>query len=381
MAAVTGVRTLIRNVRAVGGPRPVDEAAPGWLLLAGDAAEAAGEGEPGDVTADRTIDARGGFATPGFVDIHTHGGGGHSNEGGADEILAAAAAHRTRGTTRSVVSLVCAPVDALERNLRIIAGLAREHDHILGSHLEGPFLAEARCGAHDTAFMIDPTPDVVERLIEAADGTLRQITLDPRRPGSLDAIRRLRAAGVAVAVGHTEASYEEASAAFDAGATLLTHAFNAMPGLNHRAPGPVLAAVDRSDVVLELILDGMHVDERLAARLFQMAPGRIALVTDAMDAAVGEDGAYVLGGLDVDVHEGRAVIAGTDTLAGSTLDQATALRIAIGAGIAPDAAVAALTSTPARALGEAAPALEMGAAAPGGVLVFDADWSLREVVA
>lgn len=378
---MSGVRTLVKNVRVVGAARAADVAPAGWLLLADGEVEAAGDGEPEGIAADREIDARGGFATPGFVDLHSHGGGGYSNEAGAEEILAAAAAHRTRGTTRTVVSLVCSPVEVLEHNLRTIAGLAREHDHILGSHLEGPFLSEARCGAHDTAFMIDPTPDVVERLIEAADGTLRQITLDPRRPGSLDAIRRFREAGVVVAVGHTEASYEEAAAAFDAGAALLTHAFNAMPGLHHRAPGPVLAAADRRDVVLELILDGLHVDERLSARLFQMAPGRIALITDAMAAAVGRDGAYRLGGLDVEARDGRAVIAGTDTLAGSTLDQEKALRIAIGAGIAPDAAVAALTSTPARVLGEASPALEQGAATPGGVLVFDADWSLREVVA
>ncbi|WP_309620619.1 amidohydrolase family protein, partial [Salinibacterium sp.] len=159
-------------------------------------------------------------------------------------------------------------------------------------------------------------------------------------------------AGVAVAIGHTTADERLAHEAFDRGARILTHAFNAMPGIHHRAPGPVIAAFDDLRVTLEVILDGTHVHPRVARLAFGAAPGRIALVTDAMAAAGFGDGDYTLGSLTVDVRGGLAMLRGTDTIAGSTLTQDAALRTAITvAGISPADAVAALTLTPAQALG------------------------------
>jgi len=305
----------------------------------------------GPAPAARRIDGGGGILTPGLVDLHRHGGGGHRHEDGLDSIRATADLHAAHGTSRGVASLVAAPVDTLESQLAAIAALSRIDRRVLGSHLEGPFLAVDRCGAHDPAYLIDPSPDIVARLIAAADGTLRQVTVDPQRSGALRAIELFREADVAVAVGHTDATYAQARDAFAAGATLLTHAFNAMPGLNHRAPGPVLAAVDAGDVVLELILDGLHVDPRLSVALFGLAPGRVALITDAMAAAGAPDGAYRLGGLPVRVEGGRALVDGTDTLAGSTLTQDHALANALALGIPRRVAVEALTLTPARAMG------------------------------
>jgi len=297
------------------------------------------------------VDGRGAYLVPGLVDLHVHGGGGHAHEEGPEAILAATSAHRRHGTTRSVVSFVSDTVDALAARLAVVADLVEDHPGILGSHLEGPFLAEARKGAHNADRLVDPTPAAVRRLLDASRGTLRQVTLDPRRDGATEAMAMFREAGVTVAIGHTDCDHAAAAAAFHRGARLLTHAFNAMPGIHHRAPGPVVAAIDDDAVTLELILDGEHVHPRVAAMLFAAAPGRVALVTDAMAAAAGDEGRYALGDLTVAVSGGRAVVEGTDTLAGSTLTLDRALQIGVAAGLPLPALVEAATLTPARVLG------------------------------
>jgi N-acetylglucosamine-6-phosphate deacetylase len=183
-----------------------------------------------------------------------------------------------------------------------------------------------------------------------------------------------------VAVGHTEATLEITREAFDRGARLLTHAFNAMPGIHHRAPGPVVAAFEDERVSIELILDGRHVHPDVAALAFREAPGRVALVTDAMAAAGATDGDYRLGSLNVTVKDGLAVLSGTSTIAGSTLTQDVALRCAIElARVSPRDAVTALTATPARILG-----LEhrLGRLAPGfaaDAVLLDHDWRVTAV--
>ncbi|SFT33302.1 N-acetylglucosamine-6-phosphate deacetylase [Geodermatophilus amargosae] len=333
---------------------------PGWVLLEGDAITATGTGRP--PAADGTVDLAGAELVPGFVDLHAHGGGGAAFDDGPGAIRTALAVHRAAGTTRSVLSLVAAPLAELEASLAGIAEVAAGDPTVLGAHLEGPFLAPARCGAHDPQHLRAPTADVVDRLLVAARGRLRQVTVAPELPGALEAIRDLTAAGVVVAVGHTEADAALTAAAFDAGARLLTHALNAMPGLHHREPGPVGAALADPRVVLELVLDGVHVHPVVARLLLAGAPGRVALVTDAMAATGAGDGDHRLGSLEVRVRGGRAVVAGTDTIAGSTLTQDAALRTALAAGVDQVAAVTALTATPARALGLAG---AFGRLAPG----------------
>ena len=315
---------------------------------AGWAAHAAG---CADVT-----NAAGGLLTPGFIDLHGHGGGGASFDDGTAAIERALAVHRAHGTTRSVLSLVANPADALEASLTAIAGLAGRDPLVLGSHLEGPFLAPSRKGAHNPDFLAAPSPAAVQRLVAAARGTLRQITLAPELPGALDAIPVLAAAGVVVAVGHTEADEDLARAAFDRGARLLTHAFNAMPGIGHREPGPVVAAIRDERVTAELVLDAVHVHPDVARLLLDAAPGRVALITDAMAAAGAADGTYRLGSLDVAVTDGVARVRQPDgspgSIAGSTLTQDHALRSAVQlCGMSLPAAVAALTWVPARVLG------------------------------
>lgn len=356
-----GAPLVVRSVSVVDAAGLVPDA---WVSTRDGQITGVGSGDGWHKHADgaTVVDGQGGYLAPGFVDLHVHGGGGHAHEEGADAILAATAAHRRHGTTRSVVSFVSDTVDALADRLAVVADLVGEHPGILGSHLEGPFLAEARKGAHSADRLVDPTPTAVRHLLEAARGTLRQVTLDPQRDGATAAAAAFREAGVVVAVGHTDCGHAEAAAAFARGASLLTHAFNAMPGIHHRAPGPVVAAVDDESVTLELILDGEHVHPRVAAMLLAAAPGRVALVSDAMSAAAGDDGSYALGDLTVTVSGGRAVVEGTDTLAGSTLTLDRALRVGVAAGLPLPALVGAATSTPAGVLGLEA---VLGRIAPG----------------
>lgn len=350
---------------------------PGWLLLSNGLITQSGEGRAPN--ADRVIDAAGAVVTPGFVDLHNHGGAGIAFDDDTD-LAPALAFHRAHGTTRQLLSLVSAPIDRLERSLARIAAETGADPLVLGAHLEGPYLSNARRGAHDPDALRDPDPSDIARLLDAGDGTLRMVTLAPEREGSVAAQSVLQDAGVTVAVGHTDAGYDDARAAFDRGAGVLTHAFNAMRGIGHRAPGPVIAAVD-SGAVLELILDGIHVHPSVAGAAFRMAPGRLALVTDAMSATGCADGAYALGGLDVVVADGSARLAGTSTLAGSVLTQDVALRQAIEhAGVDPVTAVTALTATPARAVGRS----DLGSFRPGSradVLVLSDDWSPAVVIA
>jgi N-acetylglucosamine-6-phosphate deacetylase len=361
--SLPGARVII-----VHGARKCDvdgEADGFWVVFDGDRITATGDGAGWAAHAGRgaeVVDAAGAVLTPGFIDLHAHGGGGFSyddaasGDGSADAIGRALAAHRAHGTTRSVLSLVANPVAALERSLAAIADLAERDPLVLGSHLEGPFLAPGRRGAHNPDFLISPSPSVTGRLAAAARGTLRQVTIAPELPGALDATTALAEAGVVVAVGHTEADEELAQAAFDRGARLLTHAFNAMPGIGHRNPGPVVAAIRDERVTAELILDAVHVHPDVARLLIDAAAGRVALITDAMAAAGSADGSYRLGSLDVTVADGVARLAGPDgatgAIAGSTLTQDQALRVATRrCGMSLRAAVTALTWVPARVLG------------------------------
>ncbi|MCS5499275.1 N-acetylglucosamine-6-phosphate deacetylase [Cnuibacter physcomitrellae] len=325
-----------------------------WLLGGPEGILEVGTGEgwrARSAEVDTVADAQGAWLTPGFLDLHCHGAGGSSFDDGADAIRSGLAVHRAHGTTRSVVSLVSAPLPALADSLSTVADLCGDDPLVIGAHLEGPFLSPDRRGAHDPAALRSPTPLAVAELLEAADGHLTQITIAPELPGAPTAIEAFAAEGVIVAVGHTDADLRATRDAFDRGARLVTHAFNAMPGIHHRSPGPLPAAFDDERVALELIVDGLHVDPAVVQLAFRAAPGRVAMVTDAMAAAGASDGHYHLGSRDVDVREGRAVLEGTDTLAGSTLTQDAALRIAVTeCGIEPVEAIRALTRTPATVL-------------------------------
>lgn len=369
------VTRIIHSARLIDAGAETPDA---WIRIEAGRVAASGTGDSWrSLGADEVVDASGAVLTPGFVDLHGHGGGGRAHEDGIEAIRVARATHLAHGTTRAVISLVAGSPADLATRLGAIAELAEADASVLGAHLEGPFLDPAHHGAHDPALLLTPTPEAVAALIEAARGSLVQVTLAPELPGGHDAIARFAAAGVVVAVGHTDADVEATRRAFGAGATLLTHAFNAMPGLHHRAPGPVGAATGDPRVTLEVIADGVHLHPDVIRMLFAAAPGRIALVTDAMAAAGAADGTYLLGSLSVTVDAGVARLA-DGTIAGSTLTQDAALRTAVAAGVALPDAVAALTATPARTIGRP----ELGSLAVGAVadaVLLSADLHVRRV--
>jgi N-acetylglucosamine-6-phosphate deacetylase len=270
-------------------------------------------------------------------------------------MAAAVAFHRTHGTTRTLVSLVTAPLPDLERQLGWIADLvadARDDARVVGAHLEGPFLSHARCGAQNPAFLRRPDRGDFQQLVAAARGTLRSVTIAPELPGALDVIRDTVAAGAVAAIGHTDATYAEAARAIAAGATLATHLFNGMRPIHHREPGPAGAALG-ADLACEVINDGVHVHPAITT-LVNETPGRLILVTDAIDAAGMGDGDVRLGGQRVQVRDGQARLETSGSLAGSTLTMDAAVRRAVlTCGLSMVDASAAASGTPARLLGQA----------------------------
>lgn len=369
--------TVIHSVRLIDDGAVTPDA---WIAFADGLVQATGTGGAWrELPAADVIDGHGAHLAPGFVDIHGHGGGGASFDDGVEAIRTARAMHLAHGTTRAVVSLVTASIDDLARRVAVVADLVERDATILGSHLEGPFLDVAHKGAHTESLLCPADAASVARLVDAGRGTVRQVTLAPELPGGLDATAQFVAAGVAVAVGHTSATEEQTRAAFDAGATILTHAFNGMPGIHHRAPGPVVAAMRDDRVTLEIIADGIHVHPDVISLAFAGAPGRIALITDAMAAAGASDGHYELGGLAVTVTAGTARLDSNGAIAGSTLTQDAALRLVVRSGLALPSAVASLTSVPARAIGVAGRygSLRPGAAADA--VLLDDDLQVRQV--
>ncbi|MDL4815509.1 N-acetylglucosamine-6-phosphate deacetylase [Actinomadura opuntiae] len=328
-----------------------------------------------------TLDLEGRYVVPGFVDMHVHGGAGASYQSGRpEEARRAARFHLAHGTTTTIASLVTGTAEELANAVAGLADLAAD-GLIAGVHLEGPYLARDRCGAHDPALLRAPDRAEFARLVRLGAGHLRMITLAPELPGAPDLVRDAADAGVVAAVGHTDAPGDTARAAFDAGATVATHLFNAMRPLHHREGGPVAAALTDPRVTAELINDGVHVEAAVARLALAAAPGRVALITDAMAAAGMGDGDYRLGVMDVRVRDGRAVLADGTSIAGSTITMADAFRRAVTVlGTPIEEAAAAASLVPARALGldSRTGSLEPGKDAD--LVVLNDDMSVRRVM-
>ncbi len=291
------------------------------------------------------------WIVPGFVDIHTHGGGGHTfTTGDADSARAAAAFHLNHGTTSLLASLVSAPFELMRSATTAFAPLVRE-EVLAGIHFEGPYLSAVRCGAQNPEFLRDPSTDELTELLKLGEGAVRMVTLAPERTGALDAIGLLTGQGVVAAVGHTDATYEQTCAAVAAGASVGTHLFNGMRPVHHRDPGPAVALLTAPNVFCELVADGVHLHKgTLTFAVATAGPERCALVTDAMAAAGMPDGEYELGGQAVTVVDGQARLA-DGTIAGSTLTMDAALRHAVAVGMPVPDAVRMVSTTPALAVG------------------------------
>ncbi len=315
--------------------------------------------------------------------MHVHGGGGASYTE-THGIAAAAGFHLRHGTTTTLASLVTTSPAELIAGVRALAA-ATQQGTIAGIHLEGPWLSRTRCGAHDPAQMRHPDPAEIDAVLTAGGGAIRMVTLAPELPGADTAIRRFLDAGVVVAVGHTDASYEQTQQAIAAGATVGTHLFNAMPPLHHREPGPALALLQDPGVTVELIADGVHVHPEVVRAVIQAAgPHRVAVVTDAIAAAGCADGPFRLGAVPIDVVSGVARVRGTSTIGGSTATMDQLFRNLAWLGSDADAALVAAVqmtaATPARALGlEGAGALRVGYDA--NLVVLNGDLRVTAVMA
>jgi N-acetylglucosamine-6-phosphate deacetylase len=292
-----------------------------------------------------------GILAPGLVDLQVNGCFGVDfSEAGPEQWRAAARRLPETGVTAFLPTFVTAPFDVIVDGLRR-AGAAMDGDgaRVLGVHVEGPFLVPERRGAHDADLFCDPTAERIGALLEP--GSMALVTLAPERAGAIAAIERLSAAGVLVSVGHSDATASVVDAAVRAGARMVTHLFNAQRGIHHREPGVAGWALADERVVCGLILDGHHVVDAVARVAFAAAPGRIALVTDAIAATGMPPGLYELGGAPVVVREGEPPRRADGRLAGANLRLDDAVARAIAIGVPPAAAIEAATRVPADVLG------------------------------
>lgn len=356
---------------------PARTFAPGWVQVEGERIAAVGPGAP---PRPADVDLPHGTIVPGFVDTHAHGGGGASFDGGDPaEVERAVLAHRSHGTTTLLASLVTDSVEGLIASSVRLGDLV-DDGLLAGIHLEGPWLSPRHQGAHDPSLLTTPDDRSVGRLLEATSGHLRMVTLAPELPGAPEAIRRLVSAGVVVAIGHTDATYDQARAALDAGAAVGTHLFNAMRAPHHREPGPVAALLEHPDAYVELIADGVHVHPAMIGLAAAAKPHLTVLVTDAMAAAATGDGDYRLGALEVEVRDGVARLPGAGAIAGSTATLATTVQYAVRrAGLSLEDAVRGATATPAALHG----LTRAGTLRPGvdaDLVVLDDDLAVQRVM-
>jgi N-acetylglucosamine-6-phosphate deacetylase len=309
-----------------------------------------------------------GVLLPGFVDLQVNGYFGvEFQTAAADGWQLVARRLPSTGTTAFLPTLITAPVDRLAGALRaargIVAGLPGSGARVLGVHLEGPFISPARRGAHNAAWITDPSDAAVDTLVAAGEGLLRLVTLAPERPGALAAVSRLTDAGVLVSVGHSDATAAQVAAAAGHGARMVTHLFNAQRPLGHREPGVVGQALTDPRLTSGLIADLHHVAGPVCGLAFAAAPGRIALVTDAAAPAGMPPGDYLLGGEPVTLGagSGEPPVRADGTLAGSSLRLDQAVANAVACGISLGDAVAAASRIPADLIGRP----DLGRIAPG----------------
>lgn len=316
---------------------------------------------------------------PGFIDLHCHGGGGHTfTTGDPAAARGAAEFHRSHGTTTMLASLVSSPFELMRTATLAYKPLVDE-GVIAGIHFEGPYLSAVRCGAQNPLFLRDPVLSEITEVIKIGEGAVRMMTVAPELDGALDAIGLLRDSGVLAAIGHTDASYEQTHAGVEAGGSVATHLFNGMRPVHHREPGPVVGLLS-STATVELIADNIHLHPGMLAFAANTAgPDRSILVTDAMDAAGMPDGSYELGGQAVVVADRVARLAEGGSIAGSTLTMDVAFRNAVEAGLSLSAAVTMSSTTPARLLG----LTDRGALTPGlraDIVVLSPELALKQVI-
>jgi N-acetylglucosamine-6-phosphate deacetylase len=348
---------LLHTARAFTSAAEIPDAG---ILIRDDVIEAIGPREDMNLPAGaQEINAPQQTAIPGFVDVHIHGAGGHDVMEGTDAAMTAVARTIARhGTTSFVATTVTASPDDICRSVEGIARyVATQYEtdesraEVLGVHYEGPFISAARRGVHPKEWIQLPSAELLDRFLQAAAGNARILTIAPELLGAAPCIEAARNAGVVVAMGHTDATYEQARAAIARGVRHAVHVYNAMRPFSHRDSGVIGAVLTTTEVTAELIADGVHVEEA-AMRLLLQAKGAgcVVLVSDGISATGMPDGKYMLGNFEVTVLDG--VCRNSEgKLAGSTLTLDRALRNIVGLGTPLGDAVRMLTANPAKLLG------------------------------
>ena len=260
-----------------------------------------------------------------YIDLHCHGGAGfYFSDQNPANIQTAIDFHQSHGSAQLLVSLVSATISDLKLQIQRLLPFFQS-GKIAGIHLEGPYLAHNRCGAHDPTLLKSPTIDEVKELIDYGQGAIKMITIAPELDGALDSISYLSSKKIIAAIGHSDGTYEDALRAVEAGAGLVTHFSNGMSKLRDGERTFATALLNETDLPLELIIDKHHVSEEDVLTIVNSAPNRVVFVTDAMAAAGQPDGDYTIGNLDVVVKEKVARLRSNGSLAGSTLTTAQAV--------------------------------------------------------
>lgn len=300
------------------------------------------------------VDLEGAYVIPGLVDIHNHGNSGADFSDGDYDGLKTIARHWAQcGITSFAPASMTLPYDILEKAFATAAKLREEKpagcSRIMGIQMEGPFFSEKKKGAQNGAYLKNPDFAAFQKLFDSCGGLLTIVDLAPELPGSVEFVQEASKL-CTVSVAHTDADYEDAKAAFDAGATHLTHLYNAMPSIHHRKPGVIGAASENEAVQAELICDGIHAHPSAVRMAFRMFPGRICIVSDALRCCGMPDGQYELGGQEIFLSGGIAKLI-DGTIAGTATNLFDGMRNAIKFGISKEEAILSATRNPAKALG------------------------------
>ena len=307
-----------------------------------------GEERPG------AVDLKGAYVLPGLIDIHTHGNSGADFSDGDEAGLRRMAAYNGKnGVTSFAPASMTLPYEVLSKAFATGRTVADNRDkgsaRLVGVNMEGPFFSEKKKGAQNAAYLKNPDFEAFQKLQEDCGGLIKLVDLAPELPGAVDFTRK--ASGLCkVSIAHTDCTYEQAAALLDAGASHLTHLYNAMPGIHHRTPGPIGAGSEREKVYAELICDGVHIHPSAVRMAFKLFPGRICLISDSMRACGLPDGQADLGGQMATVR-GRLVTLADGTIAGSATNLYDCMTTAVTMGIPLEQAVKAATWNPAHELG------------------------------
>lgn len=324
------------------------------------------------------FDAQGGYIVPGFIDIHTHGAMDMDfSDGTEGDIGKMSRYYASRGVTSFLATTMTLKEPVLARAMEKVRDFVRcGASRCAGVNLEGPFLSYAKKGAQNPDNLHRPDADMFLRLNEKSGGSIRLVTVAPEEEGAMDFIRRV-SKECTVSIGHTEADYDTAMEAYNAGASHATHLFNAMPSLLHRAPGVIGAARD-SGATAEIICDGLHVHPSAVRCAFDIFGENLALISDSLRCAGMPDGDYELGGLPIALSGGVARLR-DGTIAGSSISVHNAVKNAVKFGMSLETAVAAATSVPARAAGLSGSAGSLKAGLAADILVLDKNLNLRKI--